>query len=294
MRRYIPFLALVSGSILLPACSKKNTPAATPTPAAAANPAPAPAENNDGISFSLSGNKPGGAGTSATDTFSPNKPAGAADTESPRLLARVIPFYPLSMRMQGIEGRVDIRILINTEGRVERAEVISSTEPKFVDFALAAVRLFRFTPARENGKAIPIATAFSVPFLSEFGTGSMPPDSPLARLAYLSGEFYSVNETGKLSRAEIKKPLALLQMEPAIPETGKPGETLTAKVKFTLTEEGQVVNPTISDSTNAEFTRAIQEVMPFWQFIPRIKNGKPVAMTVELPFTLKVPEKAAR
>lgn len=298
MRWHLPLLVLISGGLLFSACSKKSTPASTPPPAAPApattTAAPAATDTSDtGVSFNLSGSKPGDTGTSATDTFMPSKPAGEDTSEAPRMISRVFPFYPLSMRMQGIEGRVDVRVLINTEGRVERAEVLSSTEPKFSEYALAAARLCRFTPAKENGKPVPLTTGFSVPFVSEFGTGSMPDHSPLAHLAYLSGEYYSVNETGKLAPAEYKVPVALLQLQPDVPVSAKPGETLTAKVRFTLSDEGQVMNPVVTNSTNAEFTHAIAEVMPFWQFIPRIKNGKAVSGPVELPFTLKVPEKGS-
>jgi len=266
------------------ACSKKADQSAAAEPSAsAAVPAPAPATatpppvEEEPVSFQLSG-KP--APANANTPASPQAP----DVEPARWLVQAPPFYPLSLRIQGIEGRVDVRVLINSQGLVDRAEVITSTEPRFNDHAVAALRASRFVPQRENGVAVPLVTDIPVPFVSEFGSASMPRNSPLALLAYNDGTFYMKGADGRLVPAEIEKPVRFAFLQPLLPATAKEGDSFKATIKVTVSEEGQPLNPIASNATSPEFAKALEAVMPFWQFLPKMKNGKPVKTTVEFPY----------
>lgn len=277
MRRIFTLLLPFSLGLAFSACSKKaEQPAAAEpaVPSVAPVAADAPPADDTPVSFQLSGN---------TGTATPDATAAEANIEPARWLLELRPFYPLSLRMQGIEGRVDIRVLINTEGRVDRAEVIGTTEPRFNDFAVACMRGSRFVPQRENGVPVPLIGDFSVAFLSEYGSGSMPRNSPLARLALHDGTYYTTGPDGRLIPAESKEPITLLAVEPIVPESLRGGKAFKATAKITISEEGQVTKVDVSDATSDEFKRAVEEVLPFWQFVPRLKNGKPVQVTVTLP-----------
>ena len=69
----------------------------------------------------------------------------------------VKPIYPFQARRKEITGQVTVRLLIDANGRVVRAEIISS-EPAgvFDDSALSAVRKWRFKPGRLDGRAVSI------------------------------------------------------------------------------------------------------------------------------------------
>lgn len=80
---------------------------------------------------------------------------GAVD-EMPRKLANNrIPYYPIDALRSGIEGRVVLRVQINTSGRADKIEV--ETSSGFVSFdqsAIDAVRDWRFAPAKRQGLAV--------------------------------------------------------------------------------------------------------------------------------------------
>lgn len=67
----------------------------------------------------------------------------------PRILKYIQPDYPEEAKLKGIEGKVTLKILINCEGKVERAEVLN--DGGFNEFGRSAVRTiikWEFEPAR--------------------------------------------------------------------------------------------------------------------------------------------------
>ncbi len=68
---------------------------------------------------------------------------------------RVPPVYPLRARERGIEGWVKVRLLVDTEGRVERAEIVEA-EPRgyFERSVLESVRKWKLTPPVAGGQAV--------------------------------------------------------------------------------------------------------------------------------------------
>jgi protein TonB len=63
-------------------------------------------------------------------------------------------YPPLALRM-GREGDVTLRIEIDTEGKVTKAEIIKSGGAGFDEEALKAVKQSRFEPAQKDGKNVP-------------------------------------------------------------------------------------------------------------------------------------------
>jgi TonB family protein len=66
-----------------------------------------------------------------------------------------------------------------------------------------------------------------------------------------------------------------------------------ATVAFTVTATGTVTNATLKDATSPEFGEAALKAVSQWRFLPRIKDGQPVATKVALPLTFNVPVTAA-
>ncbi len=94
---------------------------------------------------------------------SPSAPAGiapgASPASSPRFDAAYLnnpdPTYPLASRRIGEEGRVILRVLVSAVGRAEQVEIrTSSGSPRLDEAALAAVKRWRFEPARRGQDAI--------------------------------------------------------------------------------------------------------------------------------------------
>jgi protein TonB len=68
-------------------------------------------------------------------------------------ISRVDPDYPMQAKANKIEGIVIVRIRIDKDGRVEKAEVISG-DPQLSQAAVDAVRQWRYKPATIAGTAV--------------------------------------------------------------------------------------------------------------------------------------------
>lgn len=80
----------------------------------------------------------------------------------PTYIPDVADYYPDSARRNGIEGRAGVKICINTQGKIDSADVTQSAGNADLDVAAVKVaRAFRFKPAMSEGK--PIASCVTLP-----------------------------------------------------------------------------------------------------------------------------------
>ena len=78
------------------------------------------------------------------------------------LQARV--HYPEEARRADIEGQVVVQFIVGTQGQIENAEVVRSPSPLLSDAALAAVLGSRFTPGKQDGRAVRVRFAIPITF----------------------------------------------------------------------------------------------------------------------------------
>jgi protein TonB len=86
--------------------------------------------------------------------------------ERPARLAGPLPVYPDLLRQAGLEGRVLLEAVVDTNGRVERGSitVISATHPSFVPPAERSVAATLFRPARIAGRAVRVRIRLPIEF----------------------------------------------------------------------------------------------------------------------------------
>lgn len=77
---------------------------------------------------------------------------------------KVIPPYPENLKEEGIAGEVAICAIIDVKGNVKGAFVIRSLHPELDNFALDAVRQWKFKPYIYCGNPIPVPTYLSIIF----------------------------------------------------------------------------------------------------------------------------------
>lgn len=94
-------------------------------------------------------------------------PAKGQPTE-PKLIpaSMVKPAYPDQEREDGVQGTVILAVEVSAAGAVTGATVDKAVEghPAFNDAAVAAVKQWRFEPARLDGKPVGIAIKIPVKF----------------------------------------------------------------------------------------------------------------------------------
>jgi TonB family protein len=87
--------------------------------------------------------------------------------ELPVLLAASPPVYPSLLRAAGVQGRVELQVVVDTLGRVERGtfRVVHSDNPAFEAPAIESLRGARFRPARVFGRAVRVLVQIPVEFV---------------------------------------------------------------------------------------------------------------------------------
>lgn len=84
--------------------------------------------------------------------------------KAPHVLKAVQPIYPEAARQAGMEGTVFLRVLIDKEGKVARAEVQRSDAEIFNQPALDAIKQWLFTPAWSGGSSVCVWVAVPIKF----------------------------------------------------------------------------------------------------------------------------------
>lgn len=92
-------------------------------------------------------------------------PAGQV-AHPPTVVSRVDPQYPRPARLAGIEGRVVLEAILDTQGRIGSDIKVLRSVPQLDDAAIAALRRWRFKPARnEGGQAVPVILEVPIRFV---------------------------------------------------------------------------------------------------------------------------------
>jgi protein TonB len=86
-----------------------------------------------------------------------------AGMQAPVKVVNVDPIYPPIAQRAHVDGYVILEAIIDEHGTVKTANILKSI-PLLDAAALDAVRLWRFTPARLNGEAVPVVMTVTVRF----------------------------------------------------------------------------------------------------------------------------------
>jgi len=95
--------------------------------------------------------------------------AGAAGVSFPELIpeSKIDPEYPETARRAQLQGSVILQAVIVRDGAVEEIRVLRCSEPDmgFEEAAIEAVRLWRYRPARQNGRPVDVYFTVKVDFV---------------------------------------------------------------------------------------------------------------------------------
>lgn len=88
--------------------------------------------------------------------------AAAARQDTPEVKKSVAPWYPEVLKKAGIEGKVIVKVVIDETGKVEKAEVVQTSDERFNQAAIEAINKWEFSPVYKEGK--PARAEVVVPF----------------------------------------------------------------------------------------------------------------------------------
>ena len=134
-----------------------TTPKVTPAPGAETGPL---------IDLPLTDTLTAGSGTEIGTVIPPHTPVLRGPTLDSRYMDSFQPAYPSDMRLGEHEGRVVVRVLIGTDGRVKDVQQISAASPSFFEVTRKqALAKWRFKPGTKDGVAIEAWHTMAVRFV---------------------------------------------------------------------------------------------------------------------------------
>jgi periplasmic protein TonB len=90
--------------------------------------------------------------------------AGFGDADGPQIEYLEKPEYPFAAKRLHKEGKVALRLFIDEKGKLEKVEVVESTDPMFASSAVEAMKRSRFRPARRKDVPCPCRAPYIIRF----------------------------------------------------------------------------------------------------------------------------------
>lgn len=95
-------------------------------------------------------------------------PGVFAQTKEPPVPVRTVaPDYPEELRRDGVSGVVTVKCIIDEKGNVTEPEVEKSSNGAFDKPALAALKKWKFKPAKQDGAPVSVKVSIPIKFVFE-------------------------------------------------------------------------------------------------------------------------------
>ncbi len=225
-------------------------------------------------------------------------PAGAqgafSGVESLRLIETNLPVFPFDLIQLGVrEGEVRIAFSVDANGKIEDCLAVAYTHPEFARVTLAAVKRWKFEPARYHGQPIAAATEVSVKFEVE-GTVvvSLTPTETLnARLFSLieGRDTFRPRTLNEIDRI----PTPISTQMPAFPmRLANSTKVEHVTVTFYIDETGAVRLPSVDVNQDPELSAVAIEALRHWKFEPPTYRKRPVLVRASQQFNFAPQKKA--
>ena len=88
-------------------------------------------------------------------------------TEPPVPVRTIAPDVPASFARSGVTGLVTISLTVDDKGNVQDEKVIKSSHHELEEPALAAIKRWKFKPARKDGNPVSVHVAIPIKFTTE-------------------------------------------------------------------------------------------------------------------------------
>ena len=208
--------------------------------------------------------------------------------QTPAVLHSVMPSYPEDAMRAGIEGIVEVEVMISEEGKVTNARVVRTDNPALDAAALDAARQWLFAKPTEGPVVRTIELTFTL--RSSVRRPPPPPPSPARRAGHeYVFQPWEVDSDAVRVGGEIREPKNIRRVQPAYPPLAQAAQVSGMVIlEIQVDREGQVTNARVLRSIPLLDQAAIDAVMQ-WRFTPTLQNGVPVPviMTVTVNFTIQ-------
>jgi TonB family protein len=204
----------------------------------------------------------------------------------PKSVLATLPVYPHDLAQHGIEGSAQVAFIVGKTGRVTETHVIEASHPEFGLATAAMLESWAFKPARRNDQ--PTAAYFVKTQMfsgSDRDTALSDIDQNLLKRAgQPDANLFALRDLDQV-------PAVRYRVAPPYPRTLVQQSLQEAvTIEFILDTEGRVHLPRIIDAAHPEFGWSAATALARWRFEPPLRQGKPVAARLRIPFEFSPPK----
>jgi len=199
------------------------------------------------------------------------------------------PKYTDAARLAGIQGNVELDIVVLANGTVGDVRVTKSLEAGLDAQAILSAKQWLFKPAMKDGSPV----AMIVGLVVEFKLPQVPASAPVVLPGVLDGhgkEFYFFNyPNGQANAQGLVPPKPIKQVTPKYTS-----DALRAKiqgdveVEIIVLTDGTVGDVRVTKSLDAGLDEQAIAAARQWRFQPATKDGQPVEYTATLSLEFRV------
>jgi TonB family protein len=195
--------------------------------------------------------------------------------------------FPPSMTFNGItEGEARVVVSVDADGKLADCLVTGYTERAFADAAVAALKRWKYEPARAHGRATASRVEVLFDFKAEKAVVQLTTVSERLHKHLISilQERYSYQAYTLRELDHIPTPIHVVP--PAVPNGGPgPGQTHVVTVEFYIDEDGKVRMPAVErQEIDNVYAAAAVVAVEQWRFEPPLRRGRPVLVLAKQDF----------
>lgn len=198
---------------------------------------------------------------------------GDGSIASPAILYYTDPFYTRTARDNKIEGTVTIEGAFDVRGCMKVLRTVRSVGFGLDENALAALRSWRFSPAKRNGEPVDAIAQIDI----DFSLAAAPPSE------------YDDIQTA-ISAPGISAPTVIRRVEPRYTDEARQARVVgTVILQAVIQTNGTADILKVVKPLPLGLTESALEAIQQWRFRPAIRNGReiPVATNIEVVFNLE-------
>ncbi|HZL45720.1 MAG TPA: energy transducer TonB [Opitutaceae bacterium] len=222
-------------------------------------------------------------------SVSAQTPSAPPEWQSLKIQQTVDPVYPSHLLQVGVmNGKAQIAINTDSTGKLVQWLVVGYTQPEFANAALAAIKEWKYEPARLQGE--PVGTTIDLAFqFSASGVvvmSAMPFDPIEARILAIKGEGFVYQPCSAHDLDQIPVPTVTVtpHYTKVLADRGLKGKVT---VEYYIDETGAVRMPTVSANDNSILTALALDAVSQWKFTPPTSKGRNVLVKAMQVFDFK-------
>jgi TonB family protein len=202
------------------------------------------------------------------------------------------PIFPLEMVQQGVrEGEARVAFSVDVNGRVEDCLPVAYTNAEFARVSVAALKRWRFEPARYQGQPVAAVSDLVVRFEME-GTVIVSLNSAESIGVMMRSMIHEDEYRPRTLKELDRIPAPLTAPSPLFPaRLARPGGAHVT-VSFYIDETGTVRLPSVNASDEADLAGFAIDAVRNWKFEPPTCKGHPVLVRASQRFNFHLPATA--